>query len=62
MDSDVLYAILMSCGWFFLLGWLALLLIACALAFRSDGDSSRRKPQVVVVAGRALPWEIQMHG
>jgi len=36
MDGDVFYAILMSCGWFFLVGWLALLLIACGLAFRSE--------------------------
>jgi hypothetical protein len=38
MDSDVLYAVLMSFGWLFLVGWLALLLIACLLAFRSEPD------------------------
>lgn len=36
MNADVLYAVLMSFGWLFLFGWLALLLIACGLAFRSD--------------------------
>lgn len=36
MNGDVLYAVLMSFGWVFLLGWVALLLIACRLAFRSD--------------------------
>lgn len=39
MNADVLYAVLMSFGWFFLVGWLALLLIACRLAFRSEGNS-----------------------
>ena len=37
MNADVLYAILMSVGWLFLVGWLALLLVACGLVFRSDG-------------------------
>jgi hypothetical protein len=41
MNGDVLYAVLMSFGWVFLLGWLALLLIACGLAFRSDGGPER---------------------
>lgn len=41
MNGDVLYAVLMSFGWIFLLGWLALLLIACRLAFRSDENSDR---------------------
>ena len=36
MNGDVLYTVLMSFGWIFLLGWLALLLVACRLAFRSD--------------------------
>jgi hypothetical protein len=62
MDGDVLDAILMSFGWFFLVGWLALLLIACALAFRSEGNSSRGKPEAAGVAGPALPWEIHLPG
>ena len=62
MDGDVLYAILVSFGWLFLVGWLALLLIAGALAFRSEGDSSRGKHEVVGVAGRGLPWKIHMDG
>jgi hypothetical protein len=36
MNADLLYAILMSVGWIFLVGWLALLVVACGLAFRSD--------------------------
>lgn len=41
MNSDLLYAILMSVGWIFLFGWLALLLVACGLAFRTE---SRLRP------------------
>ena len=44
MNGDVLYAILMSFGWLFLLGWLALLLIACGLAFRSEGSKQSSLP------------------
>jgi hypothetical protein len=51
MDSDVLYAVLMSFGWLFLLGWLALLLIACLLAFRSEGDSEPSSPQSKILSG-----------
>lgn len=40
MNDDVLYAILMSVGWLFLDGWLALLLVACGLTFRTDGWKS----------------------
>lgn len=36
MNADLLYAILMTVGWAFLVGWLALLAIACGLAFRSE--------------------------
>jgi len=44
MNADVLYAVLMSFGWVFLLGWVALLLIACRLAFRSDNSSGHSSP------------------
>jgi hypothetical protein len=30
------YGYLMASSWFFLLGWLILLLVACALAFQGD--------------------------
>jgi|HubBroStandDraft_6_1064221.scaffolds.fasta_scaffold26741_3 hypothetical protein len=52
MNADVLYAVLMSFGWLFLLGWLALLLIACRLAFRSE-DSSGHSSSAHGFAGGA---------
>ena len=45
MDGDVLYAVLMSCGWIFLVGWLALLVVACGLAFRPDPESGRQRKE-----------------
>ena len=51
MNGDVLYAVLMSFGWVFLLGWLALLLIACRLAFRPDDGPCLSSP-ALGLAGR----------
>ena len=71
MNSDVLYAVLMSLGWLFLLGWLALLLIACGLAFRSESSSRSPLPGPGFprgahdMAGRVAagtPWKIHLRG
>jgi hypothetical protein len=70
MNGDVLYAILMSFGWLFLLGWLALLLIACGLAFRSEGSKSsvpgtafrRRAHEVAGRVAAGTPWKIHLRG
>lgn len=69
MDGDVLYAILMSFGWLFLVGWLALLLIACGLAFRSDGSLDRSVQTINFASGaeeaaggvgNGIPWKIHL--
>lgn len=65
MNADVLYAVLMSFGWLFLVGWLALLLIACRLAFRSEDHSGHNArftggaPKTANVVGR---WNIHLRG
>ena len=65
MNADVLYALLMSFGWLFLVGWLALLLIACRLAFRSEDNSGQNarfaggSPKTANVTGR---WNIHLRG
>jgi len=66
MNADVLYAVLMSFGWLFLLGWLALLLIACRLAFRSE-EESRHSPGAFAAgapktAGLTGRWNIHLRG
>ncbi len=33
---DVVYSYLITSSWVFLLGWIVLLLVACAIAFRHD--------------------------
>jgi len=33
---NAVYVSLIASSWFFLLGWVVLLLVACALAFRGD--------------------------
>ncbi len=50
MNGDLLYAVLMSFGWLFLLGWLTLLLVACLLAFRAD-DGWERSTHAGALAG-----------
>jgi hypothetical protein len=71
MNGDLLYAILMSFGWLFLVGWLALLLIACGLAFRSDdssqqagrgADFSAGMHQAAGGSGRGSPWKVHLRG
>jgi hypothetical protein len=67
MDSDVLYAILMSFGWLFLVGWLALLLIACLLAFRSEPDARNSSGTsftagIHETAGASGRWNMQPRG
>ena len=57
MNADLLYAILMSVGWIFLFGWLALLVIACGLAFRSEVPCSQ---DVHGFANRHLQSEAQL--
>ena len=65
MNADVLYAVLMSFGWLFLVGWLALLLIACRLAFRSENSSGHDARfaggthKIANVTGR---WNIRLRG
>ena len=65
MNADVLYAVLMSFGWLFLVGWLALLLIACRLAFRSENNSGHNAQfaggvrKTASVTGR---WNIHLRG
>ena len=36
MNSEMVYSFLMGIGWFFLLGWVVALVIACASVFRQD--------------------------
>jgi hypothetical protein len=62
MNADLLYAVLMSVGWVFLVGWLALLVIACGLAFRSDAPA--RRPSFAngyeSDAASKLPWKLHL--
>jgi len=69
MNADLLYAILMGAGWVFLVGWLALLVVACGLAFRSD---TRMQPTIrrarlasgayesQVSVTRKTPWKVHL--
>jgi len=62
MNGDVLYAVLMSFGWLFLVGWLALLLVACHLAFRPEDPCDKHSlignnRQVLSATGR---WHIHL--
>jgi hypothetical protein len=36
MNSELVYSFLIGIGWFFLMGWMVALVVACMSAFRED--------------------------
>jgi hypothetical protein len=64
MNADLLYAVLMSVGWAFLVGWLALLVIACGLAFRSENPVQSARPHFAdgypSDRGNKVSWKVHL--
>lgn len=64
MNPDLLYAILMTVGWAFLVGWLALLVIACGLAFRSESSIQANQPGFANgyhrEMGNKISWKVHL--